>query len=91
MAMKSFALDGATLADPAAVYRELGKAFDAPAYFGANADALWDTIGEYCGEPVEIVWVDSARSAAILGRHFAEIVAVLQQAAAEGRLILRLV
>ena len=60
--MKSCVLDGARLADAAAIYREIAAAFDAPAYFGANPDALWDAITEYSGEPVEILWRHSARS-----------------------------
>jgi RNAse (barnase) inhibitor barstar len=88
--MKSCTIDGDRIADAAAVYRELGAAFDAPGYFGANPDALWDAITEYGGEPVEIVWLGSARSAEILGPSFREIVTVLREAAAEGRLKLRL-
>ncbi len=88
--MKSCRLHGSDLADAAAAYGELGAAFDAPAYFGANPDALWDAITEYSGEPVEIVWLDSARSAEVLGPRFAEILTVLETAAAEGRLKLRL-
>jgi RNAse (barnase) inhibitor barstar len=90
MGMKSCVLDGAALADAAAVYRALGHALGAPAYFGHNPDALWDAIGDYHGEPVEIVWRKSAQSAARLGRHFEDIVAVLRRADAQGRITLRL-
>ncbi len=88
--MKSCILDGSELADAAGVYRKLGEALQAPAYFGNNPDALWDAITEYSGEPIEIVWRNSARSAARLGQRFDDIVAVLQRAAAEGRIKLRL-
>ena len=81
--MKSCILDGSELPDAAAVYRKLGEALHAPAYFGNNPDALWDAIGEYHGEPIEIVWQNSARSAALLGPRFDDIVAVLQRAAAD--------
>jgi RNAse (barnase) inhibitor barstar len=84
--MKTCVLDGATLADAAAVYRKLGEAFAAPAYFGHNPDALWDAMTEYHGEPVEIVWRDAAQSVARLGRQFDDIVAVLKRAEKEGRL-----
>jgi RNAse (barnase) inhibitor barstar len=87
---KSCVLDGAALADAAAVYRALGDVLGAPHYFGRNPDALWDAIGEYHGEPVEIVWRNSAQSAARLGRAFDDIVAVLKRADAQGRIILRL-
>ena len=87
--MKSCTVDGATIADTAAAYRELAAVFDAPAYFGANPDALWDAITEYSGEPVEIVWLGAARSAELLGQRFREIITVLEAAAAEGRLTLR--
>jgi RNAse (barnase) inhibitor barstar len=88
--MKRCILDGSDLPDAAAVYRKLGEALHAPDYFGANPDALWDVITEYSGEPVEIVWRNSARSAALLGPRFDEIVAVLRRAAAQGRVRLRL-
>ena len=84
--MKSCTIDGNTLADAAAAYRELALAFDAPDYFGRNPDALWDAITEYSGEPVEIVWLDAVRSAARLGAAFDQIVAVLRRAAADGML-----
>jgi RNAse (barnase) inhibitor barstar len=88
--MKTCVLDGATLPDAAAVYRKLGEALGTPPYFGQNPDALWDAITEYGGEPIEIVWRNSAQSAARLGQHFDDIVAVLQRAAAENRLKLSL-
>ena len=88
--IKSCILDGAALADAAAVYRALGDALGAPAYFGHNPDALWDAIGDYHGEPVEIVWRHSAQSAARLGRAFDDIVAVLRRAEERGRIKLRL-
>ena len=84
--MKSCILDGARLADAAAIYHELAAAFDPPAYFGANPDALWDAITEYSGEPVEILWRHSAQSAARLGPAFGQIVAVLRRGAADGLL-----
>ena len=88
--MASCILDGSELADAAAVYRKLGEALHAPAYFGRNPDALWDAISEYGGEPIEIVWRNSARSAERLGPVFDDIVAVLQRAATEDRIKLRL-
>jgi RNAse (barnase) inhibitor barstar len=87
---KSCVLDGAALADAAAVYGALGDVLGAPHYFGRNPDALWDAIGEYHGEPVEIVWQNSTQSAARLGRAFEDIVAVLKRADAQGRIKLRL-
>ena len=87
---KSCVLDGAALADAAAVYRPLGDVLGAPHYFGHNPDALWDAISEYHGEPVEIVWRNSAQSAARLGRAFDDIVAVLRRATADRRIKLRI-
>jgi RNAse (barnase) inhibitor barstar len=88
--MKTCVLDGARLADAAAVYRELGQAFGFPAYFGNNPDALWDALGDYAGEPVTIVWRDATRSAERLGPQYAAIVAVLKKAAAKGLLTFEL-
>jgi RNAse (barnase) inhibitor barstar len=88
--IKSCVIDGAVLRDAAAVYRKLGEAFTAPAYFGHNPDALWDAVTEYHGEPIDIVWRHSAQSAARLGKHFDDIVAVLERAAAERRIKIQL-
>jgi len=88
--MKSCILDGATLPDAAAVYRKLGEALHAPSHFGNNPDALWDLITEYGGEPIEIVWRNSTRSAAQLGPRYKDIVRVLERAAAQGRIKLQL-
>jgi RNAse (barnase) inhibitor barstar len=51
---------------------------------------LWDALGDYSGEPVAITWRDATRSADVLGPGFAQIMAVLQRAASEGRLTLEL-
>jgi len=88
--MKRYILDGEGLADAGAVYRALAAAFDAPDYFGNNPDALWDVLTAYAGVPVELTWRHSARSAERLGGDFAKIVAVLQEAAAQGLVTLRL-
>ena len=86
-AMKRCVLDGSRLADAAAVCRQLGGAFGFP---GDNPDALAQALGAYRGEPVAVVWRHAAGSAERLGPRFAEIVAVLQRAAAEGMLTLEL-
>lgn len=88
--MKRCVLDGGRLVDTAAVYRELASAFHFPDDFGGNSDALWDVLGEYDGGPVAVIWRNAAQSAERLGPRFAEIVAVLQRAAAAGRLTLEL-
>jgi len=88
--MKRCVLDGARLADAAAVYRALGHAFRFPEYFGDNPDALRHALGEYGGEPFAVVWREAARSAERLGPDFAAIVEVLQRAAGDGLLTLEL-
>jgi RNAse (barnase) inhibitor barstar len=88
--MKECVLDGSRLGDVAAVYRALAEAFRFPEYFGNNPDALWDALGDYSGEPVTVVWRNAAGSAALLGPQFAQIVAVLERAAAAGMLTLEL-
>jgi ribonuclease inhibitor len=88
--MKKCVLDGSRLADSDAVYRALAEAFAFPEYFGNNPDALWDALGDYSGEPVAITWRHAAQSADALGPRFAQIVAVLQRAAAAGVLTLEL-
>jgi RNAse (barnase) inhibitor barstar len=89
--MKECVLDGSRLGDAAAVYRALAEVFRFPEYFGNNPDALWDALGDYSGEPVAIIWRHAARSGDLLGPRFAQIVAVLQRAAAEGAVTLEIV
>ncbi len=86
--MKICVIEGTALADAAAIYGMLAAAFGFPAYFGNNPDALWDALGEYSGEPVEIIWRDGG-SAERLGAGATTILHVLEQAEAAGRLILR--
>ena len=88
--MKECVLDGSRLADAEAVYHALADAFRFPQYFGNNPDALWDALGDYDGEPVAIIWPHASQSAISLGPRFAQIVAVLRRAAAEGVLTLEL-
>ena len=87
---KTCVLDGATLPNAAAAYRRFGEALGAPAYFGHNPDALWDLLSEHGGEPIEIVWRNSARSEERLGPRYEEIVAVLRRAQEQGRVRFRL-
>jgi RNAse (barnase) inhibitor barstar len=88
--MKECVIDGSRLVDAAAVYGALAEALRFSEYFGNNPDALWDALGDYSGERVAITWRNAAKSADLLGSGFAQIVAVLQRAAAEGRLTLEL-
>jgi ribonuclease inhibitor len=87
--MKRCILDGEKLPDAAAVYRKLAQDLGFPAHFGHNPDALWDALGEQRGEPVEVVWRNSARSAERLAPQFERIVAVLRHAATEGLITLQ--
>ena len=88
--MKRCVVDAATLKSPVDVYRELAAVFAFPDYFGNNPDALWDALSEYSGEPVEVVWRIFTASAERYGGEFNGIVAVLERAAAEGKLTFRL-
>ena len=88
--MRRCILDGAALQDAAAVYQKLAADLDFPAHFGQNPDALWDALGEQRGEPVEVIWRHSARSAERLNPHFDEIVSVLRRAAVSGLISLEL-
>ena len=88
--MRRCVLDGARLGDAAAVCVALAEAFRLSRSCRASLDALREALGEYDGEPVAVVWRNAARSATLLGPRFAEIVSVLQDAAAQGRLTLEL-
>ena len=83
-------LDGAELADAAAVYRAIAAGFAFPAYFGGNLDALWDALSEPGLHRRELSWRNSAISARRLGAQFDAIVTVLKRAVAAGMLTLRL-
>ncbi len=88
--MRRCVLDGAVLRDAGEVYREIAAALRFPAYFGNNPDALWDALGDMSGEAVEIVWLASERSRAVMGDGFEQIVAVLKTAAEKDLLTLSL-
>ena len=88
--MRQLVLDGSALPSAKAVYRQLAEAFQLAPYFGNNPDALWDGLSDYHGAPVEVIWRDAALSAERLGNEFGKIVAVLEKAALDGRLKLRL-
>jgi RNAse (barnase) inhibitor barstar len=87
--MKRCILDGEKLPDAAAVYRKLAQDLGFPAHFGHNPDALWGALGEQRGEPIELAWRNSARSAERLGPDFERIAAVLRRAAADGLITLQ--
>ncbi len=88
--MRRCVLDGAMLRDTGDAYRAIAAALALPAHFGDNPDALWDALGDISGEKVEIVWLASERSRAVMGEGFERIVAVLNLAAEKGWLTLRL-
>lgn len=88
--MKKCVIDGSRLDDAPAIYRVLGNAFRFPAAIESSPDALAGALGGYRGEPVAVVWRNAARSAQVLGAPFADLIAVLERAAAAGVLTLEL-
>ncbi|HTV88660.1 MAG TPA: barstar family protein [Stellaceae bacterium] len=88
--MKKCVIDGSRLADAAAIYRVLGDAFRLAPPIESNPDALGNALGRYNGEPVAVVWRNAAQSAQVLGPQFADLVDVLERAAAAGVLTLEL-
>ncbi|MSP49114.1 MAG: barnase inhibitor [Alphaproteobacteria bacterium] len=66
-----------------AVYIDLARQLGLPGHFGANLDALWDTLVKDVPGPIEIVWPDFAGARRTLGAAAEGIRATLEEVAAE--------
>ena len=56
--MKKIIIDGQKMRTKAAAHAELKRAFSFPPHYGANLDALWDSLTELSG-PVEATFIHS--------------------------------
>jgi len=70
-------------ADAEALYVDLARQLGLPGHFGANLDALWDSLTRDVEGPVEIVWSDFASARKELGAAANRIRSTLEEAAAE--------
>jgi len=75
-------IEGAGLRSLAEAYRALAAALALPPHFGANLDALWESLSADMAGPVELVWNDAAASRKFLGADFERLVTVLREAEA---------
>ncbi len=76
--MKHARLD-ATLVDAPAVHARLARDLGLGDHFGANLDALWDSLTADVPGPVEIVWQDGAAARARLGETFDRFAALFRE------------
>ncbi|MGQ0677749.1 MAG: barstar family protein [Rhodospirillales bacterium] len=76
-------IDCAKLASVEALYAELARQLRLPAHFGANLDALFDSLTRDVPGPVEIVLKNAAATPAALRQPLAKLVATLGEAARE--------
>jgi ribonuclease inhibitor len=72
-------IDGSRILDEAAFHREIASALAFPAHYGANLNALWDTLTTDIARPIRLVWIDANISKLALGNRFDSIVELLQQ------------
>lgn len=73
-------IEGAATGSLDELYAALAAALGLPAHFGANLDALWDSLTGDMAGPVELLWHDAAATRAALGADFDRLAAVLREA-----------
>src|SRR5271169_18718 len=73
-------VDGAAIGSLAEAYAALAAALRLPAHFGANLDALWDSLTGDVAGPVELLWHDATATRAALGADFDRLVTLLREA-----------
>lgn len=75
--------DGKSILSEGSFHDALAEALDFGPYYGANLDALWDTLSIDVERPVRLVWINSSASKAVMGASFDRIVDVLRRVEAE--------
>ncbi|WP_124948982.1 barstar family protein [Sulfuriferula thiophila] len=63
-------------------YEQIAFAFEFPAHFGRNMDALWDTLTDVEG-PLELIWEQPGVSRDALGEDYWLLLEILADAVAE--------
>ena len=82
--MREIILDGATIADAAALHARLAELLELPEHYGANLDALWDALTGYIALPLTIRWLDYEATCQRLGSEPCErLLQVLREAEEE--------
>lgn len=71
-------IDGVSIKSEAEFHQALVSAFNLPAHYGANLDALWDTMTTDVERPVHLVWQNASVSRAAMPEKFESIVALLK-------------
>ena len=60
-------LDGTQISSEADLHDALTAQLDFGPYYGRNLDALWDRLSTDIERPVELIWMDSRASEALMG------------------------
>lgn len=72
-------IDGALIKSERDFHATLAIALKLSNYYGANLDALWDTLSTDIERPICLVWKNSSSSQAALGDKFDLIVDILKR------------
>lgn len=72
-------IDGREIGSEQAFHKVLATSLDFPSHYGANLDALWDTLSADIERPIHLVWQHSSASREIMPNEFEKIVAVLRR------------
>jgi ribonuclease inhibitor len=60
-------IDGSTIHTEADIHRLLASQLGFPPYYGNNVHALWDCLTVDVERPVDVLWINSEASRAVLG------------------------
>lgn len=85
-------LDG-NIIDSEALFRTAFRKASGVEWYGGNLDALFDLMVGVVSEPIEIIWINAARSRAAIGERFDRLLTVIFDAIAhrgDGSINLRL-
>lgn len=73
-AITQYRLHGSRIRSLQDAYEEMAREMDFPHWFGKNLDAVWDILSTETPGPFEIIWKDSARSRAHMGRDYTKLI-----------------
>jgi ribonuclease inhibitor len=78
-------IDGSKIASEADFHREIAAALKFPPHYGANLDALWDTLSTDVERPVFLTWVNAKKSTIAMPEKFDVIVRLLRDVEEQDR------
>ncbi|MGV7116035.1 barstar family protein [Paenibacillus kyungheensis] len=82
--MKTVTINGEDFSTIAELHQTLQHKLELPEFYGANLDALWDCLTGMIELPLQIEWLNYNLSRERLGDKADQVLAVLEEAQAEG-------